>query len=208
MDAVKRLWEMRTRCERFLKTRVAPVALVAGIIVIFSATVILSTIPRLMAKGDWDYMNTSKSSDAWHELREMPWRLGLSVDNAEEELQYRELIARLYAFQELSSAEQVKTLNDARSYARKETTDGRKASVLLNHIAWTLLYWGENDSKTLKTAVSLFTEAVVRDPENENAKWNLELLRSLMVRQGQDSGGGSSDSNPGPPGRRPPVAGY
>jgi len=172
---------------RYLERVLALLAAVIAIALIALALDVLA-VSRDLSDHDFRFQSAStRQHSLWNDLGLLPGSATVRALGLEDDLDYRRTVALFASAQPGRVADTGPQVEGARGQAALELTrtsetevDARRRSQLLNFLGLIPLARTLDDpeerSQVLRAAIGTFQSAVRVDPENADAKWNLEAV--------------------------------
>jgi hypothetical protein len=178
--------------------------------------------PQRLEAGDTAFAASPAGRDAWQTPTGLPARIARNVLGVDDDLAYRRAL-QLYEREQAAWARQ--STDWVRLVARSEAAladaersgDGARRSSASNLLG--IVYFdaaratSARSNDFLRSSIAAYQRAVMADPDNADAKHNLELLLSRLVSE-RDQGSGRRNSRGGGQlggdnaGLQPPGTGY
>ena len=193
---------------KYMLVRLAVVFLLVVLTVsAFGASALLSRTSELILQGDRSFKATQTMPEAWTVLENQPWRFAFALLVPEEERRLR-----------VALAEHDPVLLQTLLFSPNNRVASYAGLVLGKFVIDAAIV--QQDPELVATALSLFIQAVSTDKDNEDAKYNLELLLTLLRNnpqfplpvsgdgEGEDGGAGDDGEGESGAGRGPLGGGY
>ena len=186
---------------RWLATAV--VALGAAVILLLLA-VDVGRWQSALARGDAQFRSAPTRPDTWHADELVPFHAARRLLQVDDDIAYRETLRSFWLAHPHESAFAAINLDALRSeamvslasFARTSHQSSRRAQAanLLGVMGLTLAATDDPGQRLrfLLFASKAFRGALTVDPNNEDAKFNLELTLRLLRQQPTGTGGGSA----------------
>ncbi|MBA3434009.1 MAG: hypothetical protein H0U08_07955 [Actinobacteria bacterium] len=172
---------------RYLERAFAALGAVIAVVLIVLAVDILA-VSRDLSDDDFRFQSApTRQRSLWNDLGLLPGSSTVQALGLEDDLSYRRTVALFVLAQPGRVSDTGPQVEAARGQAALELTrrsraepDSRRRSQLLNFLGLIPLARSLDDpeerSQVLRAAIGTFQSAVRVDPENADAKWNLEAV--------------------------------